>query len=119
MNSGDIYENAANVPNNIQMSISDYSGTKNYNLTEEQSNLRNNLKMEYKTLFVNNFIYTWLAIILGVICVFLLFFQFIRKYAFVALCVIIVSWIMMTLHFNYRGNQISKEIDALLGPLEV
>ena len=45
MNSGDIYENAANVPNNIQMSISDYSGTKNYNLTEEQSNLHNNLKI--------------------------------------------------------------------------
>lgn len=75
--------------------------------------------MEYKSLFVNNFIYTCLAIILRSICVFLLFFQFTRKYAFVALCVIILSWITMTLYFKYRRNQISKEIDALLRPLEV
>lgn len=35
MNSDNIYKNTAGVyPNNIQMSISDYSGTKNYNLTE-------------------------------------------------------------------------------------
>jgi len=38
---------------------------------------------------------------------------------FIALCVIILSWVAMTMYFNYRGNQISKEIDTLLKPLEI
>ncbi len=61
--------NLDNIYDNIQMSVSSRDETKNYNLSEQQSNIHDNLKMKYKRLFVDKFIYTWLAIILGAICV--------------------------------------------------
>jgi hypothetical protein len=92
---------------------------KKYNLTQEQYKLYNHLSDEFKGLLIRNFMISILALFIGLICMVLLIFQYTRKCAFICL---IVTFLLRTFHYlyvNYRGKQISVEINALLKPLEI
>lgn len=106
-----------NDTNMIEMSISSDGETNNYSMTPQQSYLHSRLDMEYKDLIVNNYMITIIGLFIGTICIVLLVFRYTRKYAFICLLVMFLLWVCHTLYVNYRGRQISNEIDTLLKSL--
>jgi hypothetical protein len=121
MNSNDIYMNAGSVPNVIDMTIEMPSrGTKeHYKLTEKQREIYEKLKDNSRASYVLSFIISFLGFVFSTICIILLLFEYTRKYAFYALCIILILWFSFVYYLDYKGTQNADNIDALLRPLKI
>lgn len=69
--------------------------------------------------YVVSFVHSFLGVASSAIRIPLMFFQSTRLYAFYALIPIVTVWFSYAYYLTYKDNKTSRDIDALLNPLEV
>lgn len=116
MSSNNSFINAGEVPNNFQLSIYTSDGSNNYRLSEEQNAIYHKLNGNVQTNYYYSFVSSFLGYTLSAICIILLFFKYTRKYAFIALCLIIIIWLSFAYYLTIKGNKNANKMDELLKP---